>query len=205
MRRLLLALLVAAGLFAVVVRPAEAATGAFNYGEALQKSMFFYQAQIAGKKPSWSQVSWRGDAAMTDGADVGLDLTGGWFDAGDYLKFAETTTYTVAALLQGMVSFPGVLGSRGRADFAGEARFGLEFLQRLWHERTKTLYYQVGIGEANGRFAGDHDIWRLPQADDTYGGSDPAYRYIRDRPVFRAGPPGSPISPNLAGRDAAAF
>ena len=31
------------------------------------------------------------------------------------------------------------------------------------------------------------------------------YRYIRNRPVFRAGPPGSLISPNLAGRDAAAF
>src|SRR5207302_10784733 len=52
---------------------------------------------------------------------------------------------------------------------------------------------------------GDHDIWRLPQADDTYGGSDPLYRYIRNRPVFRAGPPGSLISPNLAGRDAAAL
>ena len=84
MRRLLLALLVAAGLFAVAVRPASAA-GAFDYGEALQKSMFFYQAQIAGKKPAWSQVSWRGDAAMNDGSDVGLDLTGGWFDAGDHV------------------------------------------------------------------------------------------------------------------------
>src|SRR5207249_4879685 len=52
---------------------------------------------------------------------------------------------------------------------------------------------------------GDHDIWRLPQADDTYGGADPVFRYIRNRPVFRAGPPGSLVSPNLAGRDAAAF
>jgi hypothetical protein len=30
-------------------------------------------------------------------------------------------------------------------------------------------------------------------------------RATRYRPVFRAGPPGSPVSPNLAGRDAAAF
>jgi endoglucanase len=49
------------------------------------------------------------------------------------------------------------------------------------------------------------DIWRLPQADDTYGGHGPAFRYIRHRPVFRAGPAGSSISPNLAGRDAAAM
>ena len=63
----------------------------------------------------------------------------------------------------------------------------------------------MGIGEGNAKTIGDHDIWRLPQADDTYGGTDPLYRYIRNRPVFRAGPPGSPISPNLAGRDAAAL
>ena len=75
----------------------------------------------------------------------------------------------------------------------------------MWNDSTRTLYYQVGIGSGNGELVGDHDIWRLPQQDDTYGGSDPRYRYIRERPVFRAGPPGSPVSPNLAGRDAAAF
>jgi endoglucanase len=38
-----------------------------------------------------------------------------------------------------------------------------------------------------------------------YGGSDPTFRYLRHRPVFRAAPPGSKVSPNIAGRDAAAF
>src|SRR5204862_50301 len=33
----------------------------------------------------------------------------------------------------------------------------------------------------------------------------PNYKYIRNRPVLAAGAAGSPISPNLAGRDAAAF
>jgi len=75
----------------------------------------------------------------------------------------------------------------------------------MWDDTTQTLYYQVGIGTGNAKTLGDHDIWRLPQADDTYQGTNSVYRYIRNRPVFRAGPPGSPISPNLAGRDAAAF
>ena len=46
----------------------------------------------------------------------------------------------------------------------------------MWDDSTQTLYYQVGIGDGNGcgSICGDHDIWRLPQADDTYGGSDPA-------------------------------
>jgi endoglucanase len=146
---------------------------------------------------------------------VRINASGGWFDAGDYLHFVETTSYTEAILLQGIASFPGQMGSAAGAgssgagssstDFTGEARFGLDFLQRMWHQRTRTLYYQVGTGEANNFYTGDHDIWRLPQADDHYQGSNPRDVYIRHPPVFRAGKPGAPISPNLAGRLAADF
>ncbi len=149
---------------------------------------------------------------------VRIDATGGWWDAGDYLKFTQTTSYTVAMLLQGIVSFPAQLGGRhhGRAhtdnghrhggtNFTAEAKFGLDFLQRMWNEHTRTLYFQVGTGEANNFYVGDHDIWRLPQADDHYQGTNPHAAYIRHPPVFRAGPPGAPISPNLAGRLAADF
>jgi endoglucanase len=135
-----------------------------------------------------------------------IDASGGWWDAGDYLKFVQTTSYTVALQLAGVRDFPAQLGaSAGASNFTAEARFGVEWLLRMWNDQTRTLYYQVGIGEGNANTLGDHDIWRLPQADDNWGGSDPSARFIRHRPVFRAGPPGSPISPNLAGRDAAAF
>ncbi len=128
-----------------------------------------------------------------------INATGGWFDAGDYLHFVETTSYTEAVLLQGVASFPRQMGSRSGTDFTGEVKFGLDFLRRMWHERSRTLYYQVGTGEANSYYFADHDIWRLPQADDHYQGTNPHYVYIRHPPVFRAGRPGARISPNLAG------
>jgi endoglucanase len=135
-----------------------------------------------------------------------IDASGGWWDAGDYLKFLALESYTTSLMLTGVRDFPAQMGSGSKtSDFTAEARFGTDWLLRMWDDSTRTLYYQVGIGEGNANTAGDHDIWRLPQADDAYGGSDPLYRYIRNRPVFRAGPPGSPISPNLAGRDAAAL
>ncbi len=135
-----------------------------------------------------------------------IDAAGGWWDAGDYLKFVQTTSYTVDLQLIGVRDFPALMGaSSPHADFTQEARFGLEWLLAMWDDTSRTLYYQVGIGAGNAETVSDHDIWRLPQADDTYGGSNPRFRYIRNRPVFRAGPPGSPVSPNLAGRDAAAF
>jgi endoglucanase len=136
---------------------------------------------------------------------VRINATGGWFDAGDYLHFTETTSYTVAMLLQGIASFPRRMGAGGQASFADEAKFGLDFLQRMWNEQAKTLYLQVGTGEANNYYFGDHDIWRMPQADDDYMGTNPHYLYIRHPPVFRAGRPGAKISPNLAGRLAADF
>jgi endoglucanase len=131
---------------------------------------------------------------------VKINATGGWWDAGDYLHFTETTSYTVAMLLQAVAAFPQQTGRHGQVNFAHEAQFGVNFLAKMWNEHTKTLYLQVGTGEANNYYFGDHDIWRLPQADDHYLGTNPRYQYIRHPPVFLAGKPGAPISPNLAGR-----
>ncbi len=110
-----LAVVLAAAAFVVGngARPASAAP-AFNYGEALQKSMFFYQAQTAGKKLAWSQVSWRGDAAMADGADVGLDLTGGWFDAGDHVKFGFPMAFSTTMLAWGAVDYRDAYAASGQ-------------------------------------------------------------------------------------------
>ena len=137
-----------------------------------------------------------------------IDADGGWWDAGDYMKYVETTSYTVGALLTGLRDFPLQLGPKGPADFTGEARFGLTWLARMWNDRTRTLYYQVGNSQPfldDPTTLNDYSIWRLPQVDDAYGGGAPADRYISRRPVFAAGPAGAPISPNLAGRLAADF
>jgi endoglucanase len=135
-----------------------------------------------------------------------IDASGGWWDAGDYIKGVQTLGYATAMLLTGVRDFPAQMGAGSAgSNFTAEAKFGTDWLLRMWDDSTRTFYYQVGIGTGNAKTVGDHDLWRLPQADDTFGGTDPLYRYIRNRPVFRAGPPGSLISPNLAGRSAAVF
>jgi endoglucanase len=140
---------------------------------------------------------------------VSIDASGGWWDAGDYLKFVQTHSYTVALMLVGIRDFPAQMGSAtNSSDFTKEAKFGLDWLLKMWDSKSQTLYYQVGIGtdfNSSPDILSDHDLWRLPQADDTVGGTDPTLQYIRNRPVFVAGPAGSKISPNLAGRLAASF
>ncbi len=134
-----------------------------------------------------------------------IDASGGWFDAGDYLKFVQTSSYTEALMLVGVRDFPMQMGAGAASDFTSEAGFGIDWLLKMWNDSSKTLHYQVGIGMVNASTYGDHDLWRLPQADDTYGGGAAAYRYIRNRPVFVAGAAGAKLSPNLAGRLAADF
>lgn len=225
----------AAGTYAITVTgPVAAASPSFRidtgpnlYSGALTNSLSFYQNERDG--PDFIASALRtapghlnDQNAMTyltpnvnnsgrfsgDLTPLGVTVNaaGGWWDAGDYLKFVQTTSYTVDLMLLGVRDFPNQMGAgSATSDFTAEAKFGADWLLRMWNDSTQTLYYQVGIGSGNSATIGDHDIWRLPQADDTYGGTSPLYRYIRNRPVFRAGPPGSLISPNLAGRDAAAL
>ena len=44
----------------------DAADSNYNYAEALQKSMFFYEVQQAGKLPEWNSVPWRADSMVNE-------------------------------------------------------------------------------------------------------------------------------------------
>jgi hypothetical protein len=129
------------------------------------------------------------------------NVEGGWFDAGDDLKFTFTASYADDLLFAAARA----LGNRAPRALSAEARHGIEWLQRMWNPASGLLYLQVGIGSGNETsFFGDHDLWRLPQQDDS--DRRRAYRLATaQRPVFEAAPPGALLAPDLAGRVAAAF
>jgi endoglucanase len=209
-------------------------SGQALYAPLLSNALFFYQAQEDGpnvhtnvfsRQPShladekatvYSPASYSTDGndtllkKPTPVAGMGtVDVSGGWFDAGDYLKFVETSSYVVAVMLVSVRDFPNAVGAGTSADFYDEAAFGISWLRKMWNDRTQTLLHQVGLGNGNTKLNinGDHDVpFRLPQVDDTYGArpGDPNY-YVQYRPAFLSGPAGSKISPNLAGRLAADF
>jgi len=214
------------------------------YSGALSNSMFFYQNERDGANfvatPLRTAAGHLNDASATvyvtpsmnssgrfsgslvpatfNGSQVTINAEGGWWDAGDYMKFVQTHSYTVDMMLVGIRDFPNQMGATGVTQnglhWTDEAKFGLDWLQSMWDDNNKIFYYQVAIGNGNGKAISDHDIWRLPQADDTFMGCPSLYRYICHRPVF-VNPAalnasgqiqaGAKISPNLAGRLAAAF
>ena len=203
-------------------------TGASLYATPLANSLYFYQNERDGAnfistplrtaaghlndahaKVYFSPTFNRKDNAGTlTPTGAVIDASGGWWDAGDYLKFVETHSYTVALMLQGVRDFPNQMGAgSSTSNFTNEAKFGLDWLQKMWDDSSKTLYYQVSIASGGHAYIGDHDVWRLPQADDTYQNCVSPYEFICNRPVLlnTAGGTGASISPNLAGRLAADF
>ncbi len=95
-----------------------------------------------------------------------IDASGGWWDAGDYEKYVETVSYTVALMEIGVRDFPNQMGpgaplyppappnsvsyagDSGRGapqstDFSSEARFGIAWLLKMWRNGSQPLAYQV--------------------------------------------------------------
>ncbi|WP_282203870.1 glycoside hydrolase family 9 protein [Kitasatospora fiedleri] len=164
---------------------AAASASAFNYGEALQKSLLFYEAQQSGKLPATNRVGWRGDSALDDGKDVGLDLTGGWYDAGDHVKFGLPMAASTTMLAWGGIAEKQGYTASGQLPYLkNNLRFVDDYLLKA-HPAPNVLYGQVGNGSADHAWWGPAEV--LPMAR-------PAYR-------IDASCPGS----DLAGETAAAL
>lgn len=159
--------------------------GAFNYSEALKDSFLFYEAQRSGKLPATNRISWRGDSALKDGADVGHDLTGGYYDAGDHVKFGLPMASSMTLLSWGVNQYRPAYQQSGQLSFALDAiKWGTDYILKA-HTAPNEFWGQVGLGDA------DHAYW------------GPAETMTMARPAFKidAQHPGS----DLAGEAAAAL
>jgi endoglucanase len=164
-------------LFAALLIPATA-KAAYNYGEALQKAIYFYECQQQGPLPSWNRVSWRGPSCLTDGSDVGKDLTGGWCDAGDNVKFNFPAAYTITVLGMAVYEYRDAFQSAGQlANILNNIRFGADYLVKC-HTAQNEFYGQVGNGGSDHSFWGPVEsveaVMTRPSAkiDATHPGSD---------------------------------
>jgi len=138
-----------------------ASIGKYNYGEALQKAILFYELQRSGKLPETTRTNWRGGSGLSDGADNGLDLTGGWYDAGDNVKFGLPMAYTAALLSWS------VYGSKDSYLASGQLPYILDNIK--WandyfikcHPEPEVFYYQVGDGGVDHSWWGPAEVMQM--------------------------------------------
>ncbi|KAE8667905.1 Endoglucanase 13 [Hibiscus syriacus] len=130
------------------------ATDESNYGEALDKTFMFLEAQRSGKLPSDRRVKWRGDSGLGDGSLRNVDLVGGYYDAGDHVKFGLPMAYSVTMLAWGTIEYRKEitgLNQMGHALWA--IRWGTDYFIKA-HTQPNVLWGQQ-VGDGNS----DHYCW----------------------------------------------
>lgn len=141
-------------------------TGEFNYGEALQKSLIFYEIQRSGRLTSELRCNWRGDSALQDGADAGLDLTGGLYDAGDHVKFNLPMAYTASTLSWSVYEDYESYEESGQLAYILETIRWIDDYLIKCHPQEDVFYYQVADGAADHSWWGPAEV--LPMGRPSY-------------------------------------
>ncbi|CRZ35393.1 cellulose binding domain-containing protein [Herbinix hemicellulosilytica] len=141
--------------------PKKAEAADYNYGEALQKAIMFYEFQRSGKLPENKRDNWRGDSGLEDGADVGLDLTGGWYDAGDHVKFNLPMAYSQAMLAWAVYEAEDALERSGQLGYLLDAiKWVSDYLIKC-HPSANVFYYQVGDGNLDHSWWGPAEVMQM--------------------------------------------
>ncbi|KAH9927154.1 Six-hairpin glycosidase [Epithele typhae] len=149
-----------------------------QWSNLLGNLLYFYDEQRSGNISSSFRVSWRNDSALDDGKDVGVDLTGGFYDAGDYVKYAYPLSFTLMTICWGGLDVGHGYDLAGQTPYLDDIlRWGLDWLIKA-HPSPHTLYVQVGDGDLdNVYWGGDRQI-PTPrpslQINDTSPGTDAA-------------------------------
>lgn len=197
---------------------AQSTTPSFDneqYQKALWMTTRFYGAQRSGHGPNWLIADYeptdvandckgnlsafvKGKSYIKD-ADGSYDLTGGWYDCGDFATFGQTFFYSAYMLVLSYLEFPegfddfystdyhgyvesgdysweGKKGAPdGIPDVLNEAKYATDFIIKAVRDKN-TFYYQKGDGDA------DHKIWCTSPTKSTLsvsnGGESDGSRYI---------------------------
>lgn len=150
-------------------------TGDYNYGEALQKSLLFYELQRSGDLPESTRCNWRADSALNDGSDNGVDLSGGWYDAGDNVKFNLPMSYSASMLGWSIYEDKKAYEESGQLEFAlSNVKWANDYFIKC-HPEDEVYYYQVGSGGA------DHGWWGPAELVEAQM-DRPSYKVTKDSP-----------------------
>ncbi|MCH89161.1 endoglucanase 1-like, partial [Trifolium medium] len=130
------------------------------YYDALEKSILFFEGQRSGRLPSNQKLTWRGDSGLSDGSSYHVDLVGGYYDAGDNLKFGLPMAFTTTLLAWSVIEFGSSM--QDQIENARDAiRWSTDYLLKAATTTPDTLYVQVGEPSM------EHGCWERPEDMDT--------------------------------------
>jgi endoglucanase len=154
------------------------------YGTYQADLLAFMRQQRCGYNPFLDMSCHQRDGRTAYGprpAATIIDVSGGWHDAGDQLKYMITSSNATARMLLAYELEPGKFGdlvdargqpaANGIPDILDEAKWGLDWMHKM-HPGPNELYHQI----ADDR---DHSGWKWPNQDNSdYGWGPNSYRVV---------------------------
>ncbi|KAF8322017.1 Six-hairpin glycosidase [Clavulina sp. PMI_390] len=132
-------------------------SGTQEWATLLGELIWFYDAQRSGNLSAngagTNRVPWRNDSALSDVP------AGGYYDAGDYLKFTFPLSWTLNSICWGALNYgQGYENANQSAYLDSMLRWGLDWLMDA-HPDNTTLVVQVGDATIdNNYWGGDQNI-----------------------------------------------
>jgi len=166
-----------------------------DYCQVLHQSLLFYEANRAGRLPPAERVPWRGNSALGDctapcTTDTNGDgnLEGGYYDAGDHVKFGLPMAWTTTTLAWGLIQSENAVNTCGElSSYLETIKWATDYFIKA-HISPNEFVAQVGNGGT------DHAYW------------GPAETMTMARPVYTisASAPGTEVAMETAAALAAA-
>jgi len=164
----------------------------YNYAKALQYSQFFYDANMCGTGVDENNLyNWRSDCHVYDeklpldttntnmtasfikenksildpDGDGTIDVSGGFHDAGDHVKFGMPEAYSGSTLGWGFYEFREQYEATGQDEHAKTIlRYFNDYFMKCTYiddnDKAIAFCYQVGDGDI------DHKYWNAPEVDE---------------------------------------
>lgn len=209
-----------AGSYRLRIRRPRAVSRSFRIADDVYRGytediLAYIRQQRCGYNPFTDEVCHKKDGRTMYGPmpdSTYIDVSGGWHDAGDHLRYMLTSGNTICRMLFAYLENKEIFadnfnalgqpGANGIADVLDEIRWGLEWMLKM-HPAPDQLFHQV----ADDR---DHIGFKLPHLDTAdYGWGPGSYRvvyYANGKPqgLFKYQNTSTGIA-NLTGRYAAAM
>ncbi len=145
----------------------------FNYAKLLQQSLYFYDANMCGDLEGTCGVSWRGNCHTydnkatysADGVTYSVDVSGGFHDAGDHVKFGLPQGYAASVLGMSYYQFKDAFTQlKQDTHMKTITDYFCDYFKRCTvykqgsSDEVIAFCYQVGNGDT------DHAIWTAPES-----------------------------------------
>ncbi|KAK9136258.1 hypothetical protein Syun_015588 [Stephania yunnanensis] len=142
----------------ILIKLVNCTSSDHNYLDALSKSILFFEGQRSGWLPLDQRLKWRANSGLGDGSSRGIDLVGGYYDAGDNVKFNFPMAFTTTMLAWSVIEF-------------GEAMPPYELRNALVAIKWSTDYLLKTVSQPGRIFVGDpiidHNCWERSEDMDT--------------------------------------